>query len=389
MSNKYLARKYQREWAPDVFRSGGVDPEDTIYLNIGDPDIITPKVVLDEAFADGYAGHTKYTDTRGYPELRSEICRFYQGRYGMDVRDENVCVVTSGQFGMYIACQACLDPGDEVLIIEPYFMPYSDAVEMAGGVPVLVSTRFEEGFQINIDRLEEAVTPKTKALIINNPNNPTGAAYTLETLERVAEFVKKHDLVVFADDIYTSFDYTKKFIPIASLDGMFERTVTVNSGSKNFVMTGMRIGNIVADSDIIMAAKWIVEATTYSAPSISQRAMLHAFRHFDEFEEEIAKTFKERVDYAYERLSKMPMIDVLPVNGTFYVFPSVEKTGMDGAQFTSLLKEKCHIKVIPGIAFGPSGKNHFRISCTVSLADLKEALDRMEKLLIELETAGK
>ena len=387
MSKKYLAKKYQKDWAPDVFRSGNTDPEDTIYLNIGDPDIITPKVVLDAAFADGYAGHTKYTDTRGYPELRAEICRFYRDRYGMDIRDGNVCVVNSGQFGMYVTCQACLDPGDEVLIIEPYFMPYADAVEMAGGVPVLVSTLFSEGFQINIDRLEKAITPKTKALIINNPNNPTGAAYTLETLEKVAEFVKKHDLVVFADDIYTSFDYTKKFIPIASLEGMFERTVTVNSGSKNFVMTGMRIGNIVADEDIIMAAKRIVEGTTYSSPSISQRAMLHAFRHFDEFEDEIANTFRKRVEYAYERLSRMPMIDVLPVNGTFYIFPSVEKTGMDGTAFTALLREKCHIKVIPGIAFGPSGKNHFRISCTVSMKDLKEALDRIEKLLFDLEKA--
>ena len=169
MSKKYLAKKYQRDWAPDVFRSGSADPEDTIYLNIGDPDIITPKVVLDAAFADGYAGHTKYTDTRGYPELRAEICRFYKERYGMDIKDSNVCVVTSGQFGMYVTCQACLDQGDEVLIIEPYFMPYADAVEMAGGVPVLVSTLFSEGFQINIDRLEKAVTPRTKALIINIP----------------------------------------------------------------------------------------------------------------------------------------------------------------------------------------------------------------------------
>ena len=243
MSRRFLARKYNRDFPPDAFSSSEPAPADTIYLNIGDPDILTPKVILDAAFADAYAGHTKYTDTRGYPELRQEILNFWRNRYGVALQDENICVTASGQFGMFVACQTVIDPGDEVLIIEPYFLPYYAAVEMAGGVPVFVSTRFEEGFAIKPERLEAAVTEKTKALIINNPNNPTGAAYSLETLEAVADFARRHDLLVLADDIYTSFDYTKPFIPIASLPGMFERTVTVNSGSKNFVMTGMRSGS--------------------------------------------------------------------------------------------------------------------------------------------------
>ena len=380
MSRRFLARKYNRDFPPDAFSSSEPAPADTIYLNIGDPDILTPKVILDAAFADAYAGHTKYTDTRGYPELRQEILNFWRNRYGMALQDENICVTASGQFGMFVACQTVIDPGDEVLIIEPYFLPYYAAVEMAGGVPVFVSTRFEEGFAIKPERLEAAVTEKTKALIINNPNNPTGAAYSLETLEAVADFARRHDLLVLADDIYTSFDYTKPFIPIASLPGMFERTVTVNSGSKNFVMTGMRIGNLVADADIINAAKIYVEATTYSSPSISQRAMLHAFRHFEEFEQDVAGVFRERVEYAYERLSAMPFIEVLPVQGTFYIFPCVRKSGLDGTAFSALLMEQCHIKVIPGGAFGPSGRDHIRISCTVSMDTLKEAFDRMEKL---------
>lgn len=380
MSRKFLNSRYGKEGGEDVFSSSAPAPADTIYLNIGDPDIITPKVILDAAFADGYAGYTKYTDTRGYPELRKEICTFYSKRYGMDVRDENVCVTTSGQLAMWAACQVCIEEGDDVMLIEPFFMPYVSAVEMAGGKRVMAHTVFEEGFSIKAERLEEALTPKTKALILNNPNNPTGAAYDLETLKTVADFATRHDLLVLADDIYTSYDFTKKFIPIASLPGMSERTVTVNSGSKNFVMTGMRIGNIVADPDIIKAVQNVIESTTYSAPSISQRAMFHAFRHFEEFEEETVAIFRERVDYAYERLSKIPYIDVLPVKGTFYIFPSVKRTGMNGVRFSRLLSEKCHIKVIPGIAFGPGGEYHFRISCTVSMEDLKEAFDRMEKL---------
>ena len=376
-----LNRKYNVPAAEDPFASDGVQPADMIFLNRGDPDILTPKVILDAAFEDAYNGHTKYTDTRGYPELRSEIAQFYKERYSMQIKDEEICVTTSGQFGMYAVCQTVIDHGDEVLIIEPFFTPYRDAVMEAGGIPVYVSTVFEEDFQINFDRLEQAVTEHTKALIINTPNNPTGAVYSRRTLEALAAFVERHDLIVLADDIYTSYDFTGPFVPFASLPGMFERTVTVNSFSKNFVMTGMRIGNIVAPADVIAAIKQVVEKTTYSAPSISQRCALHGYRHFAEFEEEVVKVFRERTAYSYERLSKMPFIEVMPVSGSFYIFPNVRKSGMEGTEFTRKLKEECHVVVIPGFFFGPSGKDHFRISCTASMEQLKEAYDRMERMV--------
>ena len=376
-----LNRKYNMPAAEDPFASDGVQPADMIFLNRGDPDILTPKVILDAAFKDAYNGHTKYTDTRGYPELRNEIAKFYKERYSMQIKDEEICVTTSGQFGMYAVCQTVIDPGDEVLIIEPFFTPYRDAVMEAGGLPVYVSTVFEEDFQINFDRLEQAVTERTKALIINTPNNPTGAVYSRKTLEKLAVFVERHDLIVLADDIYTSYDFTGPFVPFASLPGMFERTVTVNSFSKNFVMTGMRIGNIVAPADVITAIKQVVEKATYSAPSISQRCALHGYRHFAEFEEEVVKVFRERTEYSYERLSGMPFIEVMPVSGSFYIFPNVRKSGMDGTEFTRKLKEECHVVVIPGIFFGPSGKDHFRISCTASMEQLKEAYDRMERMV--------
>ena len=380
MSKNFLAKKYQAEPEEDIFGSGGVTWDDVIYLNIGDPDILTPKVALQAAFEDAYNGYTKYTDTRGYPELRDEIRKFYKSRYNMDIKDEEICVTVSGQMAMWTALQAPVVAGDEVIIIEPYFSPYKVSVEMAGGVPVFVPTYMEEDFQINIDRLEKAVTSKTKGIIINTPSNPSGVSYSNETLKALANFAIKYDLLVYADDIYTSFDYVKPFVPIASLPGMFERTITVNSASKNFIMTGMRIGNVVAPEYIIAAVKLICESTTYSAPAISQRAVIHAFRHFEEFEADIVKTFKERADYAYERLSKMPFIDVLPVSGTFYIYPSVKKSGLTGAQFADKLFKECHVKVIPGIAFGDSGTYHFRISCTVSMENLKEAFDRMEKM---------
>ena len=376
-----LNRKYNIPAGEDPFASDGPQPADMIFLNRGDPDIVTPRIILDAAFADAYSGHTKYTDTRGYPELRDEIRKFYHERYHMEIKDEEICVTTSGQFGMYAVCQVMIDPGDEVLIIEPFFTPYQDAVREAGGVPVLVSTVFEEGFRLNFERLEQALTPKTKAVIINTPNNPTGVVYSREILEQLTDFVIRHDLIVLADDIYTSYDFTGPFVPIASLPGMFERTVTVNSFSKNFVMTGMRIGNIVAVKDVARAVQHYIDMTTYSAPSISQRCAIHGYRNFDAFEAEVVNTFRRRVEYSYDRLSKMPFIGVLPVEGSFYIFPNVRKSGLDGTAFAQKLREECHVVVIPGIFFGPSGKDHIRISCTASLDALKEAYDRMERMI--------
>ncbi len=382
MNLKYLSSKY-RNSVIDTETSGDVAVvwDDLINLSIGDPDINTPQLIIDRAFKDATEGHTKYTASRGYPELRAEICNFYKSRYNMDVKDSEVFVSTAGSVAMYITMQAILDQGDEVIIIEPYFFPYPDQVKMAGGVPVFVKTSHENNFQIDFNNLETAVTDKTKAIIINTPNNPTGICYTYDTLSKLAHFAIRHDLVVCADDIYTSFTYTEeKFMPIASFPGMKERTITINSFSKNFIMTGFRVGNIIAPSYITSVIQAINENVVYTAPSISQRAALHGLQHFDEFEDEIVEVFRERVQYAHDRLKTIPWVDVLPVSGSFYIFPSIKKTGLTSSQFAKKLMEDCHVRVIPGRAFGESGEYHIRISCTVSVEKLKEAFDRMENM---------
>ena len=382
MEYKFLSSKY-RNSAINAETSGDVPVEydDLINLSIGDPDINTPQLIIDRALRDACAGHTKYTASRGYPELRAAICDFYKNRYGMDVKDEEVFVSTAGSVAMYITMQAILDEGDEVIIIEPYFFPYPDRVKMAGGVPVFVKTSMENNFQIDFDNLEAAVTDRTKAIIINTPNNPTGIRYTRDTLSQLSEFAHRHDLVVVADDIYTSFTFTEeKFVPICSFPGMKERTITINSFSKNFIMTGFRVGNIVAPDYIIRVIQNIHENVVYTAPSISQRAALHGLHHFDEFEDDVVNVFRERVEYAHRRLSAIPWVDVLPVSGSFYIFPSIKKTGLTSSQFTKKLMDECHVRVIPGRAFGESGEYHIRISCTLGTDKLKEAFDRMEKM---------
>ena len=377
---KFLSSKYRDLDDENVTGRPPVEYDDLINLSIGDPDIPTPKVIIDRAFKDAYDGHTKYTATRGYPELRQGIIDFYKARYNFCVKDEEVFVSTAGNVAMFLAMQAILDREDEVIILAPYFFPYPNQVKLAGGVPVFVKTTMETGFQIDFEKLEEAVTDRTKAIIINTPNNPTGVVYTDETMQKLADFAIRHDLIVAADDIYTSFVYEGTFRPICTFPGMRERTITVNSFSKNFIMTGFRVGNIIAPDYVIKVIENINENVVYTAPALSQRAAIHGVEHFDEFERDIVNTFRQRVEYARERLAKIPYVDVLPVQGSFYIFPSIKKTGLTSRQFAKKLYEERHIRVIPGAAFGPGGEYHIRISCTLGLDKLKEAFDRMEKI---------
>ena len=266
---------------------------DVINLSIGDPDIPTPRGIIQQVYEDALAGHTKYTDPRGYPELRQAIRDFYREEYGDQVEDQEVFVTASGVVGMYLAMQVLLDPGDEVIIPDPYFTCYADQVQAAGGVPVFLPTREEEGFAIDLERLESLVTPRTKAVLINTPNNPTGACLSRKQLEQLAEFCMGHDLYVVADDIYTNFTYGEPFFPIRALPGMGERTITVNSFSKNFIMTGFRVGNIIAPAEVVRALKQMNEYVVYSAPALSQRGALWALRERARLEPPILQQFRE------------------------------------------------------------------------------------------------
>ncbi len=353
---------------------------DLINLSIGDPDILTPKEILTKAYEDTLNGHTKYTDSRGYKELREAISSFYKKRYAMNVDDSEVMVTTAASIGMYLSLAAILNEGDEVILIEPFFFPYKNQVEMNGGVAVTFKTKMEDGYKIDFLELEKTITDKTKAIIINSPNNPTGLTYKKEELEKIRDFVVKHNLVVIADDIYTSFSFKEEFVPIASIDGMFERCITINSFSKNLIMTGLRVGNIIAPKEVISVIKNINDHMVYAAPSFSQRAALHGLNNFDEIEKDIQDVFYKRLEYVYERIEKIEFLDVVKTYGSFYAFPSIKKTGLKSMEFTKKLLEEAHIIAIPGIAFGESGDDNIRITCTVGIDTLKEAFDRIEKL---------
>lgn len=350
---------------------------DVINLSIGDPDIPTPRGIIQQVYEDALAGHTKYTDPRGYPELRQAIRDFYREEYGDQVEDQEVFVTASGVVGMYLAMQVFLDPGDEVIIPDPYFTCYADQVQAAGGVPVFLPTREEEGFAIDLERLESLVTPRTKAVLINTPNNPTGACLSRKQLEQLAEFCMGHDLYVVADDIYTNFTYGEPFFPIRALPGMGERTITVNSFSKNFIMTGFRVGNIIAPAEVVRALKQMNEYVVYSAPALSQRGALWALRERAKLEPPILQQFRERMEYAAKRINQVGWMTVPVPQGSIYLFPSIRRTGMTSAQVTRRILEEAHVLVLPGDTFGACGEGYLRIACTVENSVMGEAMDRI------------
>lgn len=383
MKHRFIAKRYWKDQSTAMGKSDEMAKSfnDVINLSLGDPDLITDDIIIDGAFKDAKAGHTKYTDFRGDPELREEICRYYKEEYAMDVEDEEVFVCASACLGMYLALEAITDPGDEVILQAPYFTPYPQQVKLAGGIPVELATYEEDDFQICIDRLESLITERTKALVINSPSNPTGNCLTVETMEKIAEIAEKHDLIIIADDIYTSFSYRNPFVPFASLPGMRERTITLNSFSKNFTMTGWRVGNIIAPDYIIKTIQQINENVVFTAPSVSQRAAIYALRHRAEIQPAMIEEYRSRMFYAAERINEIPKLSVLyPPKGSFYLFVNIKETGLTSEEAADRILEEAHVLTLPGNAFGSCGEGYLRIACTVDKKTLGEAFDRIEAI---------
>jgi aspartate/methionine/tyrosine aminotransferase len=265
----------------------------------------------------------------------------------------------------------------------PYFTPYPQQVELARGIPVELPTYEEEDFQINVERLEGLITERTKALVINSPSNPTGNCLTVKVMEEIAQIVEKYDLIVISDDIYTSFSYQNPFVPFASLPGMKERTIILNSFSKNFTMTGWRVGNIIAPDYIIKVIQQINENVVFTAPSISQRAAIYALRNRHIIQPPMIEEYRKRMFYAAERINQIPKLSVIyPPKGSFYLFMNIKKTGLSSTEAADLILKEAHVLMLPGDAFGTCGEGYVRIACTVNVEKLKEAFDRIEKIAL-------
>jgi len=382
MGHKFISKRY---WTDQSTAMGAVDElaklyDDTIDLSLGDPDIITHKSIMDKAFADGYAGHTRYTDFRGDPELREEIAKFYKEEYDVNVEDEEVFIIAGGCVGMYLILESILNDGDEVIMQSPYFVPYVQQIELARGVPIELATLEEENFQVNPDRLKSLITPKTRAVIINTPNNPTGNCQSVETMKELAKIAIEHDLIIIADDIYTAYSFSEPFVPFMSIEGMRERTITINSASKDFAMTGWRIGAIVAPAEIIKIIQQVNENVVFTAPSISQRAYMYALRDRKTLQPPMIEEYKKRVMYGASRVNDIKNMSTLQPMGTLYLWINVKQTGLSCEEVSDLILKEAHVVTIAGTAFGKSGAGYIRICCTVGVDKLKLAFDRIEKM---------
>lgn len=385
MRHKFIAKRYWKDISTPM---GKVDElaknyNDVINLSLGDPDWTTNKIIIDGAYKDALAGHTKYTEFRGDPELRTEIRKYYKESFNLDLKDEEIFVTASGCLAMYLIMEAILDDGDEVILQAPYFTPYPQQVELARGVPVELPTYEKEDFQIDIDRLESLINERTKALVINTPSNPTGNCLTVDTMKKIADIAERYDLIVISDDIYTAFSYQHPFVPFVSIGNMKSRTCVINSFSKDFTMTGWRIGNIIAPDYIVRTIQSINENVVFTAPSVSQRAAIHALRNRDVIQPPMIDEYKKRVFYAAERINQIPKMHVItPPKGTFYLFINIRETGLNSVEVSNVILREAHVLTIPGISFEMCGEGYLRIACTVDVDLLKEAFDRIEGVSI-------
>ncbi|ASJ10770.1 aromatic amino acid aminotransferase [Thermococcus sp. P6] len=360
--------------------------EGLISLGIGEPDFDTPRHIREYAKEALDRGLTHYGPNAGIMELREAVAWKLREQNGIEADPAREIMITVGANQAFLMGLATfLRDGEEVLIPSPAFVSYAPAVILAGGRPVEVPTREENEFRLTVEDLEEHVTPKTRALIINTPNNPTGSVLRKKDVEEIADFAVEHDLMVLSDEVYEHFVYDgARNHSIASLDGMFERTITINGFSKTFAMTGWRLG-------FVAAPEWVIERMTrfqmYNSTcpvTFAQYAAARALRDGRSWKavEEMRREYDRRRELVWKRLNEMGLHAVKP-RGAFYIFPRIKETGLSGGEFSELMLRRAKVAVVPGSAFGSAGEGYIRISYATAYEKLEEAMDRMEKVLKE------
>ncbi len=358
---------------------------DAISLGVGEPDFDTPWHVVDEGIYSLEKGKTYYTSNSGLMELREEICKWYGRKYNIFYNAASQCLITvGGSEGIDLALRAMLNPGDEVIIPEPSYVSYVPCVSLAGGVPITIDLKNENCFKLTAKELEEAITDKTKVLILSFPNNPTGAIMTRSDLEPIAKLAIEHDLYVISDEIYSELTYGKQgHCSIASIPGMKERTIVINGFSKAFAMTGWRLGYALAPEAIASVMTKIHQFCIMCAPTTSQYAAIEALKNGDKDVAIMKKSYDERRRYLFKRLTDMNMPAFEPL-GAFYIFPNISRFGMSSEEFAEKLLKEQKLAVVPGTAFGNSGEGFIRISYAYSIDQLREALDRIEAFIAHI-----
>jgi aminotransferase len=355
--------------------------KDVISLGIGEPDFVTPEPIIQAGIRSLQSGQTHYTSNSGIFELRERISGYIKERYDVEYDADGELVITVGvSEALYLALTAVLEPGEEVLIPTPCFVSYQAEVTLAGGVPIEIPTCMEDQFQVRAEALEAAITPRTKAILIAYPNNPTGAVATRERLLEVARLAEKHDLLVISDELYDQLVYGVQHVCFAALPGMRKRTILLGGFSKNYAMTGWRIGFAAAPAEILIGLLRIHQFTIMSAPTMAQIAAIEAMDHGHSYVEEMRLEYDRRRQLIVNGLNSLGLATFEP-HGAFYAFPSIQLTGMDDEAFAQALLEEEKVAVVPGSAFGSGGEGFVRCSYATAYEKIEMALDRMQRFV--------
>jgi len=352
-----------------------------ISLSIGEPDFVTPEPILRAGIRSLEEGHTEYTSNSGLIELRTAIAEHLSALYGVSYDPISEIVVTVGvSEALYLAFTAMLDPGDEVILIEPSYIAYGAGVMFAGGVPVAVPTSVEEAFQVTPEAIESAITPRTKALMIGYPNNPTGAVLTRERLEAIAEVAIRNDLFVISDEIYDQLVYGFEHTCMAALPGIQERTVLLQGFSKAYAMTGWRVGYAAAPTELLAPMLKVHQYTIMSAPTPAQYAALAALKEGEPYVQQMVAEYNRRRRLIVDGFNEIGLACFEP-RGAFYAFPFVGVSGMDDNEFAERLLQEERVAVVPGGAFGQSGRGYVRCCYATAYDKIEEALVRMRRFM--------
>ena len=382
--NRFLSRSVQSLRPSGIRRYFDIaeSMDDVITLGIGEPDFATPQHIMEAGIQSLRAGQTGYTSNAGIRELRRAIAAHIEDRYRLSYSPETEVLVTVGvSEALFLAMKAILDPGDEVLVVEPCFVANAAIVEMAGGIPVMAPTSASNDFQVTGSELESRITARTKAILMSYPNNPTGAVLTREHMEQVAGIAEKYDLVVVSDEIYERLVYGIDHINFASLPNMFERTIVLSGMSKSYAMTGWRIGYATARQPLAEAMHKLHQYLIMSAPTMGQVAALEAIQYGEGDVEQMRQSYDRRRRLIVDGFNRLGLTCFEP-RGAFYAFPNIQISGMDDETFCEQLLREERLALIPGSAFGASGRGFVRASYATSEAHIREALARLERFMV-------
>lgn len=382
MRHDYIAKRYWNIQIPALSKTNEMVKryDDVIDLSIGDPDYPADESVIEAMYQDALAGHTKYTAFLGDEELRAETCRWYAKDYNCHYDMDNVMITAGGTHAMYLVLESLLDEGDEVILFSPYYIYYVPQIELARGKAVIIETSARTNFEIDLEAFEKAITPRTKAIIVNSPNNPTGRVYKEETIQRLIELADQYDFVVIADDIYAALNFTDRRKPICAYAPNNPRIVTIYSYSKDYSMTGFRLGHIIAEKHIIECVRNVNEGVSFTISAMIQRCGIYALKHRSEIQAGLYEEYRKRVFYAYERINNIPNMSCEMPEGTFYLFVDIRKTGLTSEEMWELMLDEAHVLVLPGSGFGSAGDGYIRIACTSGIERLGEAFDRISRM---------